>query len=147
MGHHYVMGSHMPLLLWFLRAGEAVVPSDGGFDPSQHLTFDDIAVDSIDNPSFMKVRIKQSKTDPFRSGVSIVIGRTGGPLCPVAAVLAYLAIRKKGGGPLFRFNNGNALTRERFVTRVREVLKQVGIDQSKYSGHSFRIGAATTAAA
>ena len=28
----------------FLRAGEAVVPyaSDGGFDPSQHLVFDDI---------------------------------------------------------------------------------------------------------
>ena len=78
----------------FLRASEAVVPSDGGFDSSQHLIFDDIAVDSIDNTSFMKVQIKQSKTDPFHSGVNIVIGSTGGPLFPVAAVLAYLAIRK-----------------------------------------------------
>ena len=30
---------------------------------------------------------------------------------------------------------------------MREVLQKVGIDCSKYSGHSFRIGAATTAAA
>ena len=63
----------------FLRAGEAVVPSDDGFDPSQHLTFEDIAVDSITNPSFMTVKIKQSKMDPFRRGVQIVIGCTGGP--------------------------------------------------------------------
>ena len=78
----------------FLRVGEAVAPSDTGFDPSQHLAFDDIVVDSIDNPSFMRVRIKHSKTDPFRIGVNIIIGCTGGPLCPVAAVLAYLAVRK-----------------------------------------------------
>ena len=30
---------------------------------------------------------------------------------------------------------------------MREVLQKVGIDCSKYSGHSFRVGAATTAAA
>ena len=131
----------------FLRAGEAVVPSDEGFDPSQHLTFEDITVDSVVNPTFMTVRIKQSKTDPFRRGVQIVIGRTGGSLCPLAAVLSYMAIRRSGEGPLFKFSNGLALTRARFVARVREVLQEVGIDQSKYAGHSFRIGAATTAAA
>ena len=54
----------------FLRAGEAVAPSDGSFDATQHLTFEDIAVDSVENPSFMSVRIKQSKTNPFRSGVT-----------------------------------------------------------------------------
>ena len=75
----------------------------------------------------MRVQIKHSKADPF-IGVNIIIGCTGGPLCPVAAVLAYLAVRKGGEGPLFRFNNGNALTCEWFVTNVREVLQQVGID-------------------
>ena len=75
----------------FLRVGEAVAPNYGGIDLSQHLAFDDIAVDSIDNPSFTRVvQIKQSKTDPFRSGVNIIIGRTGGPLCPVTAVMGYL---------------------------------------------------------
>ena len=107
-----------------------MAPSNGGFNPSQPLAFDDITVDSIDNPLFMRVRIKHSKTDPFLIGVNIIIGCTGGPLWPAAA---YLAVRKGGEGPLFRFN---ALTCERFVTKVREVLQQVGIDQSKYSGHS-----------
>ena len=39
------------------------------------------------------------------------------------------------------------LTRQRFVAVVREGLQSAGIDSSKYSGHSFWIGAATTAAA
>jgi len=30
---------------------------------------------------------------------------------------------------------------------VREALQKAGVDQSRYCGHSFRIGAATTAAA
>ena len=38
----------------FLRVGEAVAPNYGGIDLSQHLAFDDIAVDSIDNPSFTR---------------------------------------------------------------------------------------------
>ena len=46
-----------------------------------------------------------------------------------------------------RYSDGRALTRERFVDQVRKVLQEAGIDQSAYSGHSFRIGAATTAAA
>ena len=33
------------------------------------------------------------------------------------------------------------------MEKVRDGLKRAGIDQTKYCGHSFRIGAATTAAA
>ena len=33
------------------------------------------------------------------------------------------------------------------MQEVRKALSAVGLDQSKYAGHSFRIGAATTAAA
>ena len=33
------------------------------------------------------------------------------------------------------------------MREVRKALVAAGVDQSKYSGHSFRIGAATTAAA
>ena len=130
----------------FLRVGEVVVPSDTEFDPSQHLEYVDVAVDDKRQPSFITVNIKQSKTDPFRRGVTIVIGRAMGPLCPLAAVLSYMAMRRPGNGPLFRFSDGCSLTRERFVAKVREVLQQIGIDQTKYCGHSFRIGAATTAA-
>lgn len=119
----------------FMRAGELTVPSDNGFDKSTHLAFKDVAV----NPKVLKVRLKKSKTDPFRVGVDIFVGRTDSPLCPVAAVLAYMVAR--GAGPAL----GSLLTRARFVDRVRAALREANVDYTPYSGHSFRIGAATTA--
>ena len=55
---------------------------------------------------------------------------------------------KRGPGPgaLFQFADGRPLTRPRLVSSLREVLQKVGINCSKYSGHSFQIGVATTAA-
>ncbi len=52
-------------------------------------------------------------------------------------------------GALFRFSNGKVLSRPRFVERVRSALRLAGVNQAKYCSHmySFRIGAATTAAA
>ena len=121
----------------FLRSGEVVVPGDHDFDPAQHLTFADVTVDCLSNPSFLSVYIKQSKTDPFRTGVKVIVGRTKEELCPVAAMLAYMVRRGQGEGPLFHFKDGRPLTRQRLVTKMREILKRVGIDSQKYSGHSF----------
>ena len=42
--------------------------------------------------------------------------------------------------------NGRPLSRETLVRKLREALGSIGVDVSCYSGHSFRIGAATTAA-
>ena len=131
----------------FLRAGEMTAPENGSFDKNVHLGFGDIAVDSAAAPSFVRVTIKQSKTDPFRRGVDIFLGRTRTDLCPVAAILSYLTARGAGPGPLFSFEDGRWLTRSRFVAQVREALASAGVDQERYCGHSFRIGAATTAAA
>ena len=39
------------------------------------------------------ILIKQSKTDPFRQGVYIYLGRTGNAICPVKASLLYLALQ------------------------------------------------------
>ena len=50
-------------------------------------------------------------------------------------------MRRPGKGPLFHSEDGGPLIREHFVARVQEVFQQISIDQSKYSGHSFRIGA------
>ena len=130
-----------------LRAGEMTVPGEDQFDPDVHLAFGDVAVDSVRRPSFLQICIKLSKTDPFRSGVSLFVGRTGTDLCPVAALLDYLTMRGSKPGPLFVFSDGRFLSRARFVELVRKGLCSAGVDQSKYSGHSFRIGAATTAAA
>ena len=147
--------NHNTAMLWaasttcffgFLRVGEMTVPSHEAFDHSTHLTFNDLALDSPTSPTVMETCLKASKTDPFRKGISIFIGRTNNDLCPVMAMLAYLAKRGGDQGPLFRLNDGRPLTRSHFVTALRAGLSASGIDQSQYCGHSFRIGAATTAA-
>ena len=131
----------------FLRAGELTVPSDSTYDPAVHLSLSDVATDAPLNPSALRITVKQSKTDPFRRGVDLWVGRTGTDLCPVAAVLDYMKVRGPRPGPLFVFTDGRVLTRQRFVDAVRSALETAGIDQSKYCSHSFRIGAASTAAA
>ena len=131
----------------FMRSGEMTLPSESAFDPNTHLGFKDVSIDGIENPSMVKLSLKTSKTDPFRKGVEVVLGRTNNDLCPVTALLAYLAVRGNGPGFLFLFSDGRPLTKQRFIHCVREALSAMGVDSSQYAGHSFRIGAATAAAA
>jgi len=130
----------------FLRSGEVVTPSDNEYDKTVHLSYGDVRINSTVNPQYLEVRIKASKTDPFRKGVTVYLGRTDNDLCPVSAILAYMVQRGKEEGPFFWFTNERFLTRERLVTAMRAALEQAGFDSRKYAGHSFRIGAATTAA-
>ena len=130
----------------FLRAGELTTPTTTTYDPNVHLCLADIAVDDPLSPSLLQVGIKQSKTDPFRKGVRLSIGRTGTKLCPVAALLDFIASRGTVPGPLFTFQDGSFLSRPKFVELVRDALVKAGFDQQRYCGHIFRIGAATTAA-
>ena len=44
------------------------VPSDEEYDPSVHLSVQDIAADDSKHPSVLRITIKQSKTDLFRKG-------------------------------------------------------------------------------
>ena len=97
-----------------MRAGELTVPRDSGFDASAHLAWGDLAVNDPGQPNVLSVRIKASKTDPFRKGITLFVGKISSGLCPVYAMLAYLVIRGPQPGPLFMFNNGHYLTRARF---------------------------------
>ena len=128
------------------RAGEFTAKSAQEVDLDTCLSPMDVAVDNHTNPSMVKVHLKQSKTDPFRHGVDIFLGRTNADLCPVAAIMAYYSIRPPVPGPFFVYMDGFPLTRDRLVTAIREALTRAGMDASHYSGHSFRVGAATTAA-
>ena len=130
----------------FLRTGEFTTPTTGAYDPDVHLNFSDIALDSHSDPSLLRLRIKQSKTDPFRQGVDIFLGRTGTSIRPVQAIVRYIAVRSQSPGPLFIRSDGSPLTRGFLVSQMQAVLRSIGLDESKYNGHSFRIGAAATAA-
>ena len=85
----------------FLRAGEFTVPSDSGYDASTHLSWGDLAVDNLAQPSTLSIQLKASKTDPFRKGITLYIDKVPSNICPVAAMLAYLLVRDQQVGPLF----------------------------------------------
>lgn len=131
----------------FLRSGELTMPEGVQFDPTRHLTPQDLAIDNRTNPTAIQIHLKSSKTDTARKGVDLIIGRTYNSLCPVVALLGYLAVRGWDNGPLFRWEDGSPLTRQALVLKMRNILTAAGIEASHYAGHSFRIGAATTAAA
>lgn len=107
----------------------------------------DVAVDSQSASSTIQITLKGSKTDQTRSGVQLYIGRSFDDICPLAALLTYLSIRGMDAGPLFRLESGQPLTRQTLVKLIKSTLQSQGVDPTRYSGHSFRIGAATTAAA
>ena len=87
----------------FLRVGELTVPGDNTYDPAVYLSYTDITVDNPNNPRVIKITIKQSKTDPFRKGIDLYLGRTFTDLCPVISLMNYLPISHTREGPLFRF--------------------------------------------
>ena len=129
----------------FLRASEFTVPNATAYSPAFHLSVTDVAADQRVAPSRIQVTIKVSKTDPFRQGCVITLGLGLPPLCPVESMLTYLALRGGTVGPLFVRANGAPLTRAYFTDRFRVLLREAGIN-GHYSSHSFRIGAATSAA-
>ena len=126
-----------------------MVPSEADYSASTHLSYGDVVLDSSLEPSALEVKLKASKTDPFRQGVTVVVGRTNSSvgLCPVVANVAYMVARGATPGAYFTYSDGKMLTRDRFVRAIRSAFAQAGVDSSLYSGHSFRIGAATAAAA
>ena len=130
----------------FFRLGEILIPLGEAYNPTNHLSVGDVAVDNTTHPSLIQIKLKQSKTDQFGKGAMVYIGRTDTDLCPIAAILAFMALRGNSPGPFFQHHDKTPLRKDKFVGEVRAALTAAGIGASDYSGHSFRIGAATTAA-
>ena len=121
------------------------MPIFGTYDSSM-LSWGDVLVDSHTSPTLLVVRLRHSKTDVFGTGVSLNVRATGSPICPVAVVLAYMSICPPQPGPFIMERDGQPLSWPALVAGIRRALVSAGVDVSRFSGHSFRIGAATTAA-
>jgi len=87
-----------------------VVRCDRAFNSAVHLAYADIRIDNQISPQMLEVQLKALKTDPFRRGVKIYIGRMGEGQFPVAAALDYMIRRGSGQGTLFLFENGRYIT-------------------------------------
>jgi hypothetical protein len=129
-----------------LRAGELCLPDSVSFNPSVHLCFSDVTL--CFTQRLFKLRLKASKTDKFSNGSIVHIGCSGKPICSYCAMSTYIASRHNAdpNSPLFLDKQGNILTKSRFISSTKLLLALLGFDPSLYSGHSFRAGAATTAA-
>ena len=80
-------------LLWFFRLGEITAQTTTDRTSGHCVSVGDVAVDNLINPTIVKIHLSHSKTDQFHQGVDIYLGKTGQELCPVSALLAYLAVR------------------------------------------------------
>ena len=140
------------ILLWavrctaffgLLRVSEFTVPSIHQYDPDFHLSQADVTLDNRQAPSLVQLHIKQSKTDPFRNGSDVFLGRTHKKICPVEAILAYLTVRGNQPGQLFVLSDNTTLTRCLFAPALKSILITLNLDPYLYNTHSFRIGVAT----
>lgn len=100
------------------------------------------------------VTLRRSKTDQEGQGQKIGIPYGSNPTtCPVRALQAWLEASGITEGPLFRSidRHGNLqpgrLSDKAVALVVKRRAEAVGLDPSKYSGHSLRAGLATSAAA
>lgn len=78
---------------------------------------------------------------------SIFIPSRPPAICPVQAMHAYIALRGQEPGPLFSDEGGRPLSSRVFAGSLQEACASAGLLEHRYTPHSFRIGAATAAAA
>ena len=100
-------------------------------------------VDCRKDPRIIQIHIKQSKTDPFRKRLKLSLGKTDNAVCPVSALLSYLAVRGPQPGALFLTEQRRHLTRQHFCSALTAILADIGLLPQNFNTHSF--GAATSA--
>lgn len=93
------------------------------------------------------VTFRRSKTDQEGRGVVIGVHRLpDNPLCPVAALEAYLEVSPhRRLGPVFVGARTARLTVMEVQRTVKRVVEAAGLDPALYSGHSMRAGFVTDA--
>ena len=103
------------------------------FDPSIHLTVQDLQVDVEVNPSSLCICIKSSKNDLFPQGCFIYLGRA---LSNFGHPGIFTSLRS---GPLFIDTHGRPLTRSRLSSFIQSVLQGPGIPGS-FQATVFALG-------
>ena len=96
----------------------------------------------------IKLALKRSKTCKHSSGVNLIIGCTESNVCPMLEFLKYRTMfDNEPHTPLFLYKNHISLSRDMLVTNTRLYIAMIGINPDRYSGHSYRLGGATSMAA
>ncbi|OWA53761.1 hypothetical protein BV898_18183 [Hypsibius exemplaris] len=132
----------------FLRIGEFLAPSTRVVGQLDHtLLFRNV---TIDNATSVTIHLLHSKSDMTGSGQTIHLNATGRTVCPVRACIKFLRVRPHRSrgreDAFFVFPDASYLCRQLVTAAMKRFLRP--LEGSEHFGaHSFRIGAATTAAA
>ena len=87
----------------FLSSSEFTVPSLLPFSSGVYFSLTDITIDSCESPTCVCIRLKVSKTDPYRKGCFIGTGKGLNPLCVIQTLVAYLTITGTRKAPFSSF--------------------------------------------
>lgn len=130
----------------FLRIGE--ITTRGPSDHNRVLQVPDVTFQYSDN-SFngMSLTISHYKHSDLHPKVIQIPTNRDLLVCPVAVLSAYLTLSGHRQGPLFQFPCGTPVSQTYFSAALKSILLFIDLDPKFYKGHSFRIGAATAAAA
>lgn len=113
-----------------------------------------VALDLGDAPvsaAGLQLSLRRSKTDAAGEGQQVIVLRGDGPICPVAALEAWIIRRGRTPGPLFLpvQKGGHVVHRrlsDKAVVRViKAAVRAIGLDTSRFAGHSLRAGLVTSA--
>ncbi|PJE77718.1 hypothetical protein CI610_03353 [invertebrate metagenome] len=130
----------------FLRVGEITINKS----TSHVLQFDDAKIILAGSrPSTLELTFRSFKGHYNIRPVTLAIHAKSQELstCPVTALYQYIQLRGVLPGPLFTFPGNIPVSYQHFSLCLRNSLIQAGFQPNQYTSHSFRIGAASTAAA
>ena len=127
----------------FLRAGEVTAT---GPSTSHVLTTQQVSVlYKAASPTGMTITFQSYKHSEGRRP-KIQIDTHPHP-CPVQALIHFLQFRGTSPGFIYVNPDNTLLTRQQFHQMLSRALRDCGLDPNHFNTHSFRIGAATNAAA
>ena len=111
----------------FLRVSEFTSSSPNHSNSFTDLLLSDIAIDNHVAPQVIRITLKQSKTDQYRQGTHIYLGRTCHQVHPVKALIYYLDRRGGRPGPLFTFPTNQLLTRVMFSETLNTIFQKLNM--------------------
>lgn len=130
----------------FLRVGEITktTGSNQHYLLRKHLKF----VCNTQGEDYLELTIPHYKHSKNVATLNIKQNTAQPALCPLKACQTYLLIRSHFSieEPLFSFMDGTPISRKFFTENLKQSLAFCRLDTYQYHSHSFRIGAATTAA-
>ena len=129
----------------FFRIGEITAASKTDKQAHRRLSIQDIKW--VGGGDVLLIHVRYSKTDQLGKGTTLKLTKQNhANLCPLRLLKRFLVLRPAFPGPLFCHRNGEPLTRYQFSAVLRRALYLLNPQLKNYTTHSFRLGAASSAA-